>query len=239
MFSRAITFFIDLLAPRRCLCCGVFDTWLCDLCAKSLTRTPDQVCHFCREIPTPHGNLCGTCRGASSLRSTFVTTRQRHQNKDLLKKIITHYKYHFIKELSEPLGNIMAHSAQNASLPVPDMIIPVPLHARRFRWRGFNQSALLAQEVSKKMTPLMPILYADNILIRIRHTTPQTKTKNREQRLNSLKNAFRVNCPTDIAGKKILLIDDVATTGSTLAECASALKASGASSVDAMVLSRG
>ena len=120
-----------------------------------------------------------------------------------------------------------------ADQPVPgDVIVPVPLHRRRLRERGYNQSALLAREVSKRSG--IPI--DEGLLIRTKDTTPQVQAANRQQRRTNVEGSFQ--CPQDVAGRALILVDDVATTGGTLSACASALKDRGAASVWGLVLAR-
>ncbi len=234
-----LQFFLDFLAPKKCLCCHAYDTWLCKPCYKSLLMDPKQICHLCKKEQTPYGNLCRNCRGKSPLRSIFVASQHTGQNKELLSKVIHHYKYHFINELSHQLGLILTHNISHSALPVPDIIIPVPLHKRRLRWRGFNQAQLLAEELQRSLISGMKLPIIKDSLIRHRYTQPQVSREKRAQRLNNLSHAFTVMGAQHIRNKHILLVDDIATTGTTLIECAATLKKHGAQSVDAIVLSRG
>ncbi len=230
---------LDLLAPRRCVCCRAYDTWLCAPCADSLRTHTDQVCYYCKETPTSYGNLCSNCRGAAALRSIYVGTHHTGAQQHLLARVIYHYKYYFIEELAEPLGTLLAHSATTSALPVPDVIIPVPLHRRRLRWRGFNQSAHLATALSSALARPLTIPVVTDLLVRTRYTTPQVARGTRSARLHNLRNAFAVTRPADVRGTRILLVDDIATTGTTLLECGTVLARAGARSVDAIVLARG
>ncbi|MFA5994800.1 MAG: phosphoribosyltransferase family protein, partial [Parcubacteria group bacterium] len=123
-------------------------------------------------------------------------------------------------------------------------LVPVPLHPRRLRWRGFNQSALLAEYVGKNLTTGFEIPNHPNLLQRKRYTPPQMKIKKYAQRIANLQQAFSLrktaatDMPNSLQGKTILLVDDVATTGTTLFECAKVLKAGGAKKVFAVVIAR-
>jgi ComF family protein len=112
-------------------------------------------------------------------------------------------------------------------------MVPVPLHHKRLRERGYNQSHLLAQELSK----LTGLPLADNCLIRKRHTPPQARTTTVDERQSNVADAFSCR-DRRLENKQVLLIDDVSTSGSTLDACAQALKAAGASSVWGLVLAR-
>ena len=114
-----------------------------------------------------------------------------------------------------------------------DVVMPVPLHTKRLRHRGFNQALLLAHGVSERFA--MPLNY-DN-LVRTRYTRPQVELSGRE-RAENVRGAFNLIRPQDVIDKKILLIDDVYTTGATMNECAKVLKDAGAGSVTVLTLAR-
>jgi ComF family protein len=129
------------------------------------------------------------------------------------------------------LGEMMVSYWQDVHLPA-DVILPVPLHARRLRERGYNQASLLARELGKGVG--LPVL--ENALIRVRDTAPQVDLKAKERQEN-VRGAF--HCPDDRwAGKRVLLIDDVYTTGATLEACSLALKQRGVRIVWALTLAR-
>ena len=113
-----------------------------------------------------------------------------------------------------------------------DLVVPVPLHPARLRERGFNQAELLAKILAQKIN--IPLGCA---LERIRYTTTQTAL-DRSERMENSHNAFRLRKNTDVRGLRVLLIDDVLTTGSTLSECARVLKRAGANSVHAATAAR-
>jgi ComF family protein len=117
--------------------------------------------------------------------------------------------------------------------PFPaDVIVPVPLHTRRLRERGYNQAALLARELGKGVG--LPVL--EDAVARVRYTSPQVDL-NAEERKENVQGAF--HCPTDrVAGKSVLLVDDVYTTGATLEACSLALKQRGVLTVWALTLAR-
>jgi len=128
------------------------------------------------------------------------------------------------------------------SLPLPDLIIPVPLHDRRLRWRGFNQSLLIANYLSQELITNLEIETSDKIILRSKHTRPQMTIRNRRERIQNVANVFVFNETEEninlIKNKTILLVDDITTTGSTLFECAKVLKQNGAKKVYGIVLAR-
>ena len=222
--------FLDGLFPIRCLGCGVFDHWVCPSCHTTLPIITEQNCPSCKKHTTNNGDVCFACAKKNvNIDGVFVVS---HYNDELLKKMIHYYKYRFVQDLSEPLALLIAQALQNSTLPSPDIIIPVPLHKRRLRWRNFNQ----VEELARALNLQIPII--TDILVRMRYTKPQARAKNKKDRKNNLSNAFHILHPEKIKQKNILLIDDVMTTGTTLEECAVTLKKSGAAHVHCLVLAR-
>jgi ComF family protein len=186
---------------------------------------------------TPHGEICFACYGIKALDGLFAASAYRSP---IVTESIHIYKYRFIPSLAIPLGSWLAERVTEVGLPLPDMCVPVPLHPRRLRFRGFNQSTLLARTLASALTPGFDMPVLENCLLRTRFTKPQMKTETRGKRLNNLKNAFAFaeeSIPL-IQDKTLWLIDDVATTGTTLEECAKVLKKAGAKQVFGIVLAR-
>ena len=149
---------------------------------------------------------------------------------DELRDLIHLFKYGRIQTLAKPLGRLLA-----SALPREqgfDAIVPMPLHWRK-RWRrGFNQSALLSREIGRRTH--VPVT---NALRRVKDTAAQAGLTNAKRRLN-VSGAFRARNTTALRGKRVLLIDDVMTTGATAASCARALKMAGAAEVTLLTLAR-
>ena len=145
-----------------------------------------------------------------------------------LRDLIHLFKYGRIQTLAGPLGRLLAQALpRDQSF---DLIVPMPLHWRK-RWRrGFNQSALLARQIARRTS--VPVR---NVLRRVRHTAAQAGLTNAKRRLN-VSGAFRARMRLD--GQRVLLIDDVMTTGATAASCARAIKLAGASHVTLLTLAR-
>jgi ComF family protein len=141
------------------------------------------------------------------------------------------FKYKGVTALAEPLGGLMAEYWSKHRTPV-DVLVPVPLHKSRLRERGFNQAALLARQLSKQID----VAVNEHTLVRQRATASQVDL-NTEERKKNVRDAFL--CTTSaLADRRVLLIDDVCTTGSTLEACAVALKDGGTRSVQALTLAR-
>ena len=243
--------FHDLLFPIHCLNCHKPNTFLCSTCLRNIKPPELQVCPVCEKAVTLNGEVCNTCRKIKnpSLERLIVTADYKDK---LLSQTIHLFKYGFLKDLAKPLSEIMINNSQKLTIPTPDYLLPIPLHPRRLRWRGFNQAELLAQELSFKLLPGLTIpLLGDSLkppIIRQRYTKPQKEIKNYHQRQANLKNIFQVNnsfswqkynLPTNnLAGKNILIIDDVSTTGATLFNYADTLKTLNPKSISAIILGR-
>jgi ComF family protein len=149
-----------------------------------------------------------------------------------LAQALQRLKYRGRPDLAHPLGGLLRRSSVIGKLTV-DLIVPVPLHPRRLARRGFNQAALLARPVAERLTiPIDPWS-----LERIVDTAPQAELDGESRRRN-VRDAFEVRRPRRVVGKRVLLIDDVATTGATLSACAAALRRAGAVDVQALVVAR-
>lgn len=228
---------LDTLFPIRCLGCDAPGAYLCRVCLAAFPRRLHERCPTCLKATTPHGEVCFACSGIKALDGLFAASVYRSP---LVATSVHIFKYRFIAAIAIPLGSWLAERIVEIDLPLPDYCIPVPLHPRRLRFRGFNQSALLAHTLADTLTPGFDMPVLENCLLRTRSTKPQMKTKTREKRLNNLKNAFAFaeeSVPL-IQDKTLWLIDDVSTTGTTMEECAIVLKKSGAKKVFGIVLAR-
>jgi len=219
---------IDLLFPPRCVGCGSEGAFVCASCQGNLSRLTPPVCPTCSK-PLARADSCPYCRNwkldIDGVRSPFAF-------EGLIRKAVHHLKYGHFKALAAPLGQLLAQYMESQPVAA-DVLVPVPLHSRRLRERGYNQSALLAAEVGKRNC--LPVV-ADS-LVRLRHTKAQVKTADAEERQRNLAGAFGCR-NTKLAGKRVLVVDDVCTTGATLNSCATALRAAGATSVWGLALAR-
>jgi len=228
---------LDTLFPISCLSCEKPDEWICEKCLEKIPLKREQVCPICEKAITPNGRVCFKCKKKYSIDGILATASYKNK---LVSGATHYYKYRFIEDLKNPLGKLLIKALFNSELPIPDLIIPVPLHKRRLRWRGFNQAGLLAEYLSLNFTPGFEIPTPDDLIIRQKHTPPQMKIKDYAQRKNNMRDAFKINLneKKKIKEKRILLVDDIATTGSTLFECAKVLKKSGAQEVFGLVIAR-
>jgi len=219
---------LDLLFPQYCLGCGREGGLICSSCKQSLSRIAPPICPRCGR-PEPGGQLCPDCVGwpasIDGIRSPF-------RFEGAMRQAIYELKYHNLRALAAPLAEMLGDYLSASPLPA-EVLVPVPLHPRRLRERGYNQSRLLARELGR----LVNLAMIDDCLVRQRHTPPQARTSNAAERRSNIAGAFACR-DQRLQGKQVLLIDDVATSGATLDACAAVLKASGAASVWGLVMAR-
>jgi ComF family protein len=201
---------LDLLFPRRCVGCGAGGNLLCPQCQKSLRLLDHHETHIA---------------DSDGIRSLFAYD-------GVMRQAILQLKYHDVKALAVPLAQLLKRNLDIEPLPC-DALIPVPIHPRRLRERGYNQSALIARELSKLTT--IPLV--EGVLMRRRNTPPQAKTFSLDERQRNVDNAFHCR-GRNLKGKRICLIDDVCTSGATLSSCSSVLKAAGATAVWGLTLAK-
>ena len=206
--------------------------WFCPECREGLRWVTSPFCTCCGRLfasRAGRNHLCGACSRKSP---PFEQARACGIYEGSLKNVIQRYKYSGQVRWADPLGLLLYLSARHTGMvEACDAIVPVPLHPSRLRERGFNQALLLLRRWSqfranltpgKKLPPIMP-----EVLIRRRPTIPQTGLPLKERSAN-LKGAFELaDTQRFLAGKKVLLIDDVFTTGATVTACVRVLKAQG------------
>jgi ComF family protein len=219
---------LDLLFPQKCLGCGEEGELLCHTCLRSLQRIIPPLCPKCGR-PQPSGILCSSC---VSWQTSIDGIRSPFKFDGIMRHAVHQLKYKNLRSLAKPLALLLENYLIHNPLP-GQVMVPVPLHPKRLKERGYNQSYLLARELSKLVS--MPVV--DDCLARVRYVLPQAQTKSVDERRSNVRQAF--SCLNyRLQGKQVLLIDDVSTSGATLDACASALKANGVMSVWGIVLSR-
>lgn len=232
-------FVADLLFPRACVSCGADGTFFCERCLAAVPRKREHTCPVCDTVRTPDGRTCLRCRKRARLDGIFAASDFKDPRGPA--EAIRVLKYEYVSELALPLGRLLAKHAEDTDLPLPDLVIPVPLHPWRERYRGFNQSALIAESFASSFLPDLPPPVRTDLLVRTRFTMPQARSGGSSERRKNLRDAFSLR-PTsrgnDLKGKTAWLIDDVATTGATLEECAKVLKKSGAKEAYGIVVAR-
>ena len=218
--------FVDLLFPTVCAACGRLGPIICPAC---LMRFPQNAGPFCQRCGRQAPETCTTCSFCSEESFNLSQSRSCYPYSEPLITLIHKFKYHGLFALAEPLGQNMVHFWPDWEY-LPDLIVPVPLHERRWRARGFNQSQLLAQQLG----PAVGVEINSCLLKRVRNTRPQVHLTP-EKRARNVAGAFIANS-TGVAGKHILMVDDVITTGATMFSAAQSLLDAGAKTVSAYSL---
>ncbi|MBU0697896.1 MAG: ComF family protein [Proteobacteria bacterium] len=270
MLRRIARVFKDALFPSRCLVCGSFfqhdsnpnsaltaevlrggaipdiermmAPLLCPVCSRGFVRVESPMCSVCGimfKSRAGEDHICGECLASPK---RFKMARSLGVYERMLLKVIHRMKYGGKVQAARPVGTLLFFALiRYWATGTIDLVIPVPLHARKMRMRGFNQSFLLVRSwgaIAEALKIKLPHITVDrSILFRKRWTEPQTGL-GRKKRLTNIRNAFGVCDPTKIAGKRILLVDDVYTTGATVNECAKTLLDAGAQRVDVLTLAQ-
>ncbi len=218
--NKIIDFITDIIYPKRCAFCGkLYDEHsVCDECLEKLERT------YCHPIIPMVAK-----KGGKKLYIKCIVSPLYYG--DVVRSAILALKFYHRAAAAEPLAVMMSDAVLgNYHYDNLDMIIPVPLSKQRQNKRAYNQSELLSNELSK----LIDVPVNSKVLKKIKNTKAQSKIKNKSNRLKNIKNVYRVKNAEAIKGKKILLVDDVITTGSTLNECARVLTEAGAGQIVAV-----
>ena len=232
--SKSKKFILDLFFPKYCLGCGSEGKYLCEDCLSTVDILAYQFCPGCQKR-VEDGKVCPSCKKYLKLNGLYFASP--YQNR-LVKQMINKFKYEpFAKELKEALSHLIITHFQLCNKKESDfsdfLLIPVPLERKRLKWRGFNQS----EEIGKELAKFLKIPLLSNVLNKIRETPPQMELS-AEQRKENIKGAFVVKNKEPIIRRKILLIDDVYTTGSTMQECVRVLKDAGAKEVWGVTVAR-
>ena len=227
----------SLLYPPACtICSAAIDSgeYLCGECESKVPRIVPPFCAKCSEPFDGAITNAFACANCAHRKLHFETAVSAYRARGIARHIILNFKYGRQIHLRHLVTRWLAAALNDERLRDRhfDAIIPVPLHPARQRERGFNQAVLLAEWLSAHLSVnLLPALE------RIHYTTTQTAF-DRAERMRNLRGAFRLRKKADVRDLRVLLIDDVLTTGSTLSECARVLKEAGARSIHAATAAR-
>jgi ComF family protein len=220
------------MMPQDCQLCGAAaPATICTACVRDFPFRVTQGCKCCGQVgdvESLEGEICGDCLADPP---KFDLTRSAFSYAFPLDKLMQSFKFNANLALLDLFVDYFVSTLKNNSATMPDVIIPMPLARKRLATRGFNQSALLAREIGKKLN----VKVESHGLLRVRETPPQAGL-NRAARLENMKGAF--DCAQNLAGQRIALVDDVMTTGATMSDAARALKKQGAATVDAWAIAR-
>jgi ComF family protein len=217
---------LDFALPPRCAGCGVIVGEVhsfCPSCWNQVLFLGDGGCSTCGvPLDSTEAKTCARCLAAPPL---IARIRAAVAYDDIPKSIALRLKYGRKVALAKTMARFMAPLA--GTLPANAILVPVPLHRRRLWTRGFNQAALVAGDLSKRLN-----LQTDGAVLERTKATPPLKGMSLSQRKRTVQGAFRVSPNVDLRGRTIVLIDDVLTTGSTSEACARALRKAGAERVE-------
>jgi len=244
MFQTALKRLLNLVLPAPCRICekapvNEEQPFFCNHCWAGIRPIPPPVCPCCGDsfaspvaLEYSPGHLCGECREKMP---AFDSARAAGYYQGVLVEAIRLFKYRSKTRLGRHLAALLLEEARRMprSQEGWDLVLAVPLHRARLRQREFNQSLLLAHRVGRGLSVPLSI----DALERIRGTRPQVELDGEERRKN-VRKAFSVKRSGQVEGRRILLIDDVYTTGATVNECAKVLKKAGAKTVDVLTLAR-
>ena len=230
---------LDLVYPRNCVGCGSSlaeeSGHLCLDCVSATHLISLPYCSICGEPVSGRVDHAYTCHQCSAAPPHYAWARAAVRYEGPVRDALHDFKYRQAVWLQQDLVQLLtALSRVVAVQDEIDLILPVPLHRRRRLQRGFNQSELLARGLSQEI--MRPLMFKN--LVRIRYTITQTSLS-AKARMNNVRGAFALRSEAEIKGKRILLLDDVMTTGATISECARVLKKAGADQVVAMSVARG
>lgn len=220
------SFLLDLLFPKRCVSCGKFGSYICKKCFSEIEFIERPLCAVCGRQAIG-GKTHPGCRSRFTLDGLVVGARYIGAVKQAIIKV----KYKWIYDIEKVFVDLISERLWKFDLPQDLILVPVPLHAKRKRWRGFNQSEILAKALAISFS----VPFSDS-MIRIIETKTQVGLK-REDRVKNVKGAFSLRQaqgkPLSFAvrGENILLVDDVYTSGATMSECCRVLKRAGAGEV--------
>uniref|UniRef100_A0A831UEN5 ComF family protein n=1 Tax=Geobacter metallireducens TaxID=28232 RepID=A0A831UEN5_GEOME len=224
--------FLDVLFPPLCHLCkapvtGAGPLHLCDACLGAMTPITSPLCPLCGVPHGTEGGIDHPCGSCILKPPPFDAARGALLYAGPVQELIHRHKYGHKAHLRRPLALLaIRHLTPFVQSVSPHVIVPVPLHRTRLRERGFNQAVLMGAVLAREWR--LPLLR--DALRRVRPTVAQATLSARERRAN-VRGAFAVADPGRVAEKRVLLVDDVATTGSTAAECARVLKGAGAGAV--------
>ncbi|MBU2054084.1 MAG: ComF family protein [Proteobacteria bacterium] len=237
--KEVLTGLADVIFPPRCLTCGVIlerhdSLPFCPPCLSGIRFIRSPLCSRCGvpfSLPEGADHLCGDCLVTQR---PYAIARAVGYYEETLLTAIHLFKYRGRMGIGEVLGRIMADFAGVIwDMKVFSLLLPVPLHRKRLQERGFNQAVILARSLSKRFS--IPL---DFMTLRREVPTAPQVGLGLEERWANVRGAFAVRKPEKIAGRRVLLVDDVFTTGSTLSECAAVLMQAEAEAVAVLTLAR-
>ena len=226
--NRVVNQLVELVFPSSCVSCGREGALLCHICLAESSLVADTACRICAEPMTASGT-CSKCR----VEPKYIDRLYGYYQYDSpVGEAIRAFKFDDIRALEPVFSELL--DVERLKRVAPDLVLPVPLSRSRIKQRGFNQSEVFSRHIAA----LLGINHEPRLLSRTEQKIPQSQQQSARSRAASVSGAFTVNeqYVDEIATKRILVVDDVHTTGSTINECARVLKSVDASWVGAVTL---
>lgn len=225
---------LDTLFPIECIGCGQEGAWLCRKCGEAIPIKTSETCFVCKQ-PSRAWRTCYPCRSLCTLGGVIGFFEY---SDEIVKTVLQVAKYGFLEDVLRPLLNVVAPYIRPAIEaldldPRAVLLVPVPLHPRRKRERGFNQAEIIAHAFAQASGGTV-----STALVR-RGARPPQASLDAFDRAQNIRRAFSCTNPAQVYKRWIFIVDDIATTGSTLDECGRVLRAAGAGEVWGIVLARG
>jgi competence protein ComFC len=224
---RSAEVVLDLFFPRLCVGCGREGNLICTDCRRQLPAL-GPTCPLCGR-PQADEVICPACCARIS---PLDSVRSPYRFQGVVRQAVHDLKYRGLRAMARPLGELLA--AYLVRRPIEaDALVPVPLHRRRLRERGYNQSALICRELSR----LCGLPVVTEVVLRVSDTPPQVRAADAASRRANVAGAF-VCRDGRLKGKRVIVVDDVCTSGATLESCAAVLKGGGAAYVAGLTVAR-
>ena len=223
----ALRLVAETVFPARCIGCGWRGVALCRSCRAELPYLPTSVCRRCASVRGPRG----VCRGCRRMSPTLTSVRAPFSYDGAARSAVLTLKFKSGRYLAPLMGELLREFLAERPLQA-DIVVPVPLAPGRLRQRGFNQASLLAEEVA---AAVRGVILAGALT---RQERPAQSSLKAARRLLNLAGAFACPTPHDVNGSRVLVVDDVVTTGATISACADTLAEAGARRVSALAFAR-
>ena len=223
---------LDYIFPRECFGCAKEGEYFCSACFDKIDYLQDDKCYICHDVETQKG-ICSECSLLTGIDEIIIAT---HYNKTAIGQLVEGLKYNYIEEAGKILAQVLDQKIkllQKENYLYNQILLPVPLHRKRLVERGFNQSQIIAKHLAVKYNAQIE----DKLIRRVKNTVQQAKL-NREERLKNLKYGFQVDLKA-VLPKKVVVLDDVLTTGSTFSEISQQLKKAGVEYVICLAVCHG
>ena len=224
---------LDLLYPPKCVFCRELlkwgtEKWVCKPCSTEIEYISGNVCPQCGRPVEAKIKACHECRSSQKF---FTHNHALFVYDGTIRDSIHRFKYNRSPQYSKYFASEFANRLHD-EITRHQFLVGIPMHKSKMKSRGFNQADLLAKETSL----LTNVAVLENTLLRVKNTKPQNAL-DKTSRLNNLQDAFVITSNNIIEGKRIILVDDIYTTGSTINECAKVLKEAGATEVNSITIS--